>query len=151
MKLNICISNQDIIMDDYLNLTYTQVDNKNCIQGNFKNLDSICDDNECMEIIAPSVLNFVHNSELSDFLQTYRKKLRIGGIIKIGGTSASHAILESCDMGKFNNILYTDQINKSGIYTPSFIVECLKKIELSITRKSILENNMFIVEAVRNV
>ena len=48
MKLNICVSVKDIVIDTYTNLTYGLAQDKSCIQGNFNNLDCVCDDNECL-------------------------------------------------------------------------------------------------------
>ena len=125
------------------------IQGKQCIQGNFKDLDSVCDDNECVEIVAPSVLNFISYADLGAFLQMYVKKMRKGGVLKLGGSSLSHVLTNKNDVDEMNKLLYNDQLVKQGIYTPSFISEKLSEFGLRITRKSILEDNMFIVEAIR--
>lgn len=147
MRLNVCVAKEDIVDDNYTNLSYFQ--QENCIQGNYECLDGICEDNECKEIVAPSLLDYVHISNLGNVVNNYVSKLRRGGVLKIGGTNLSHLLdIDSSDVLEFNKAAYTGSVLKQGIYSPSFIGTLLGEKGLKVNRARVI-GNQFLVEAER--
>jgi hypothetical protein len=42
-------------------------------------------DGQCVEILAPTVVNRIHYTQLQDVLKLWHSKLRVGGVLTLGG------------------------------------------------------------------
>ena len=77
MKLQITIHDQPMSGYQYINPMYGQ---------DIYNLDNIVSDNECTEIFADKIIDFISISNMFNMVSHWIKKLRHGGILVIGGT-----------------------------------------------------------------
>lgn len=82
MKLHIGVNL--IPLNGYTNIDPIPGEGK--VVGDFHSLDAFCQDSECLEILAPDLLDYVHGSDILNVVDNYVKKLRHGGRIIIGGT-----------------------------------------------------------------
>lgn len=82
-------------------------DDSYTIIGYKTNLDNACENNECVEIYAPDILDFVEVSEHRNLILHFLKKLRHGGYIYVGGTD-----IVMLSLGIFNKQINLDSANK---------------------------------------
>lgn len=152
MKIKICIGED--AYNGYINLSPIQGDGYTL--GNPTNLDGVAVDNECHEILAPRVLDYIGGYELLPTIQHYVKKLRHKGIIILGGTDA-FAICRDVFQGSktmvdFNKTVFGDGGHpwsfKKGLYTINDIVPILQQLGLTIINKRI-NAGIFSIEAMR--
>jgi hypothetical protein len=119
-------------------------------------LDGVAETNECTEILAPTILNHIHASELERTLDHYISKLRHGGKLIIGGTDirdiAKKIIKDELTYGQANILLYGmapfNWVNQCGSYCMYDIVELLRTRGLKVVSQKCDDIN-FIVEAHR--
>jgi hypothetical protein len=123
---------------------------------NLGNFDNLCADNECTEIVADNILQFIPHHEVIELLKYWRKKLRVDGVVKIGGIEArlvNFAFLNGeLSLEKFN-LLTFGQHNSSwdfhnGLYTIDSITNILRQLGLKIVTKQIIGYN-FVITARR--
>lgn len=116
-------------------------------------LDDVCENNECEEINASNMLDFVAYAKHKEFILHLISKLRHGGKLIIGGTDLISLSLNTFNKNlsteKVNELLFgsTDQPVKIGITCLEHVRNIVLSTELRIT-KQICELN-FILEAVR--
>lgn len=123
----------------------------------YRNLDSVVQTNECTEIYAPSILNYIHNAELDSIIKHYVSKLRHGGKLIIGGSDirdiAKKIIKEEISLEDANKLLYGIApfvwITKRGAYTMYDISSMLKTMGLKIITQK-CDETKFIIEAQRD-
>lgn len=98
------------------------------------NLDNIVDNNECTEIVAGELINYIPVEKVFNILNHVCMKLRHGGRIVVGGTDVRVVSLGvvngSLDPKEFNNIVFADG-NKS-ILPMNDMADILCKIGLTI-------------------
>lgn len=101
------------------------------------NLDGIVDNNECTEIIAGELINFVPVEKVFTVLTHVCMKLRHGGRITIGGIDCRMIALGvfngGLDPKEFNNILYAEG-HKSAL-PMNDMAALLSKIGLVVTSR----------------
>jgi hypothetical protein len=121
-----------------------------------RNLDPVCETNECTEIYAPYILNHIHFTDLDRVLTHYITKLRHGGVLRIGGTDvrdvAKKIIKDELTIQQANDLMYGansfNWVNHCGAYAMHDIVDFLRSKNLKVTAQKSDDIN-FIVEAVR--
>ncbi len=138
---------------------YTNIDpigGENKISGDFRNLDAYCEDNECIEILGPNVLDYIHGSHILHVLNNYVKKLRHGGTISLGGTElvevsrkviTGEMHIHEANIQLFGKGNYAWEI-KQGCYSLKDIVGILEEKGLNILSKR-TNGTEFIVKAYR--
>jgi len=72
-----------------------------------KSLENVCDDNECTEILAPQILDFIPKEKHGEFIHHLVSKLRRGGKLIIGGTD-----IISVALSTFNKQINTSDANQ---------------------------------------
>lgn len=101
------------------------------------NLDGIVDNNECTEIIAGELINFIPVEKVFTVLTHVCMKLRHGGRITIGGIDCRMIALGvfngGLDPKEFNNILYAEG-HKSAL-PMNDMAALLSKIGLVVTSR----------------
>lgn len=115
-----------------------------------------CNDNECTEIIADHILDYIPVSKCHAVLSHYISKLRHGGKIILGGVDLVEAnkiaFTGVFDPIAFNELLFGKQQYawdfKRGIYSVSLITEYLQSQGLKVTKKR-LTPTQFVIEAIR--
>ena len=79
---------EDIILEN------ASDDQTNVIKADVRNLDDVSLDNECLEVVAEDILDYLQINEARSVLSHWISKLRHGGKIIVGGTD----IAEVCRM-----------------------------------------------------
>ena len=128
----------------------------NTVQSDIRNLDGIVENSQATEILAVDVLDYVSANELITVLQNWVIKLRHDGKIVVGGTdpyeTAKSYVAGRIDTVEFNYTVFgnskQDYSQKSGCITLTELWQILQNMGLRITKKSMIENKMF-VEAYR--
>jgi hypothetical protein len=121
--------------------------------GNIQDIP--CENNECVEIIADKICDYLPRNQLFKTLEYYLTKLRIGGKIVIGGTEvrelAKNLVLND-NYEEFNHLLFGRYDSpwsiKTGISSVIEISDFLASMGLKIIKKRI-DRCTFIVEAHR--
>jgi hypothetical protein len=120
------------------------------------NLDTVCQQAECTELLADNILDYIHGSKLLATLQNWTGKLRHGGKLIIGGTDLT-TLSRSLYHGKIpvsegNKILFgwgdNPWATKMGCYSCFDIASILEEMGYTVVRKR-LSGIKFIVEAQR--
>lgn len=109
------------------------------------------DDGECEEIRAVDICDYIHITQIEQFLLNLFKKTRKGGKLVIGGTDYLAVFLDNSGLttGQVNNIFFNiNSKPKAGLYTLDDIVDILDKLGMKITKK-ILKDYEYTVEAIR--
>ena len=100
------------------------------MNGNF-NIDQFSD-SECVEILAPNILNLVEYQRLNEVIMSLLSKLRTGGVMSVGGTDAdmiARAIINNTiDIEALNSHVY----NSSAITNLATTKEFLSSLGLEI-------------------
>lgn len=114
------------------------------------NLDIYCENNECTEILAPELLDYIPFHKVFNFLHMLHRKMRLGSRLIIGGTEprllARSIIDGELDQKQYNQIVYSD--GKSGTVPCSDLCEMLKSVGLQVVSRK-LDGVTYIVEACR--
>ena len=101
------------------------------------NLDGIVDNNECTEIIAGELINFIPVEKVFTVLTHVCMKLRHGGRIIVGGVDARMLALGMFNGGvdpkEFNNILYAE--GHKSVLPMNDMAALLSKIGLIVTSR----------------
>jgi hypothetical protein len=86
MKINL-IRNEANFSSDYHNLSMfpVVVGGVKTTFSDFINLDTICEDAEATEIRALDIIDYMSQPQIEKALNNWIKKLRHGGILKVGG------------------------------------------------------------------
>tara|TARA_R110000744_G_scaffold157499_3_gene273329 strand:- start:1287 stop:1793 length:507 start_codon:yes stop_codon:yes gene_type:complete len=104
------------------------------MNGNF-NIDQFSE-NECVEILAPNILNLVDYQKLNGVIISLLSKLRTGGVMMVGGTDtdmvARAIINKTLDVEALNSHIY----NSSAITNLTTTREFLSSIGLEILSAS---------------
>jgi hypothetical protein len=116
----------------------------------------VCDDAECVELLADEILDYIHGSKLSETLNNWVRKLRHGGKIIIGGTDIN-TLARTIYSGKLsvidsNKTLFGYGNNpwaiKMACYSCRDISAILQEMGLKVNKKRIA-GIKFVVEAER--
>lgn len=113
-------------------------------------LDTIVENNECVEIVAGELINFIPVSKLFDILGQISRKLRHGGKLTIGGTD-----LYAMSVAVINGMLNPREVN-DAIYSESHkamipmndVADLLTKLGLVVTNRE-LNGISYIIQAER--
>lgn len=121
-----------------------------------EDLSNICEDAECIELIADDILGYFPGNQVNTILHHWIKKIRIGGTIVITGIDLSEVMRgiqgRSINLTEANILLYGNQEKPY-----EFRASCLNGLELSKTLKQFgfkivknsIENFRYIVKAER--
>jgi predicted SAM-dependent methyltransferase len=152
MKINL-MHGSGTILSGFINIDDTQ-NNKMRVD----NLDKICEDSECDEIIAEDVIDYFSSKEVDLIIQGWVSKLRHGGKIVIGGIDLDEICkslynkrinLVEANILIFGNQKHPWEFRKSGL-TSILLVKVLKNYGLNIIKKRInLINYHYVIEAER--
>lgn len=153
MKLHLFINGMP--RTGYLNLSPFG-DNDQVKLGTYRDLDGFVENNECLEILADTILDYVPFNELSDLFKSLLQKLRKNGKIIIGGTDLSEVCrayhLGIIDTNDTNKLLHGEQTGawafKHAQLTLIDCVQGLQQLGLKINKKR-LDGFHFVVEAQR--
>jgi hypothetical protein len=154
MKINLLINSNEIL-NGYINVDplNNQLEK---IKGDVHNLDWLCEDAECNEIIAKDIISYFPINAVDSIIEHWIKKLRHKGIINIGGVDlteiARGIISKNIDLVSANILFYGKQteewqVRKSGL-TARELVLAIKRCGLRIM-KSRVENYYYMVQAQR--
>jgi len=156
MKIYLTINNQPL--NGYVTVDPTcSQPSADCIISDIKQIDHICSDSECEEILAPEVVDYIGAKELVSTITHWKSKLRHGGKLILGGTDimevARQVMMGRISVPDANTVLYGTQETlwsiKSGCYSMNDVVGLVKEMGLRITNKRVDGTN-FIVEAIRD-
>jgi hypothetical protein len=121
-----------------------------------KNLDSVCETNECTEIYGPNILDYIHISSFNAVIDHYISKLRHGGRLILGGTDirdiSKKIIKDDITLADVNFLLYGpapfNWLAKCGAHTMHDVTTILKEKNLEIISQK-CDELKFIIEAKR--
>lgn len=114
------------------------------------------EDNECIEILAPNMMNYLHHTEIVPFLQSWIKKLRHSGRFIIGGIDGFE-VAKKYARGEintidFNTCLYGPQKTAWGYYLGTItlheLTAILEQLGLKIEKREVT-NGRFMIVGVR--
>lgn len=151
MKLNISVMPE--MMNGYLNLSPMNGDDiLNLVYVDKEEVEQ----NSCTEIVATDILDFIPHTSIVNTLKVYSSKLRHGGKIIIGGTSANVLLKNflngDINLKELNDLIFGKNEHtwdlKRSLNDVYVISALLQKEGLKITKKNIHQSG-FIVEAVR--
>ena len=116
----------------------------------------VAENNECIEILAPNMLNYLHRTELVNFVSSWTGKLRHGGKIILGGVDgyeiAKKYSRKEINTEEYNTLLYGPAKCAWGYYLGAVslndITELLESLGLKIIKREIV-GLQFIVIGVR--
>jgi hypothetical protein len=101
-------------------------------KGDLMNLP--CEDGECTEILAVGIMDYINFQDLEAILQKWLQKIRINGIIKMGGTDllelARATANRNLSVADFN----TAMTGKSSIHSCEEFKDRLRNMGLHIKR-----------------
>lgn len=129
--------------------------NVNTMSHSIYNLDGVCEDAECTEIVA-EVLDYVHAYKLLEVLKHWVSKLRHGGKIILGGTDilevARLVVNGTMPISEANKAFYGEAdlgcYIKSGVFNCGEMCTLLKELGLVVDKKRV-NGTKFVVEAHR--
>jgi len=147
MKVFITVTEPDI--EGYFNISP--------LKGHLlSDLSNMIDDNECLEILAPEMIDYIPINQMETIIGAWVKKLRHGGKIILGGKDiyeiAKRIVRGEFDTKVANLVMYGSQ---SGVWDISRgkinlkdLVDLLERFGLQITKKKLNGIDM-LVEAQR--
>ena len=120
---------------------------------NLLNLDAVAQPNECTEILADNILDYIPTNNMYDVLKHYASKLRHNGKLIISGTDivlvAKDIVTQRLNLVEANKIIYGDRTEvKSGMISMFDIIPLIESIGLKVMKKS-YNDYIFTLEAVR--
>lgn len=147
MKIRLGIHEANL--DGYINLDPVPLEGPAFV-GSIIDLSGICSESECLELLAPSVLDYIPGPLIDQALEHWVKLLRKSGKIILGGTDYLEVARNTPFLGtvSFNELVYGNPIKKQGMFSLSEVVDKLKSLGLKIMSQK-LQNNKFVVSAVR--
>lgn len=158
MKVKLSVN--DVPYSGYINIDpFPKESPANCqvLIGDPRVSVGVAEDNECIEILAPTILNYLHHTEVGPFLQTWIKKLRHGGKLVIGGVDgfevAKKYARQEINTIEYNSLLYGPQKTAWGYFLGSMalheVTQILQELGLHIEKREVVQGR-FIVVGVRN-
>lgn len=158
MKVNLVYGPESQVQTGFLNLS-PMVEEENDIvkMCDIRNLDQYVCDAEVMELVAHGVIDYIPLPEVTNVIDHWIKKLRIGGKITVSGVDA-YSVAKSfteyrIDIDTFNQLLLGQQgyphEHKSNVLTMASLTKYLEQVHgLQIINKR-YDNYMYIVNAER--
>lgn len=131
------LSINDIPFSGYLNIDPNPIIEQdknfdNIVKNSILNIDAYVDDNECEEILAPNVLNYISYKKIPVFLLHLKKKLKKDGELIIGGSDFSllsrSLNFEAIDLNTLNEFLFGKQSAPSEFKKSTITMMELTKI-----------------------
>jgi len=121
-----------------------------------ENLNDVCEDSECTELIADDILGYFPGSQVNTILHHWLKKIRMGGSIVITGIDLSEVMRNiqgrSISLTEANILLYGNQEKphefRASSVTGLELTKIIKQMGFKIIKNSI-ENFKYIVKAER--
>ncbi len=152
MKVNITISGP--VINGYTNLSPVGLDES--YFGKIDDLNILCEDGECVELLCPEVMDYIQSDKVLNTLKHYVGKLRHGGRLIIGGTDlhtlCKMIVLKQINCVEANYILHGQQKHAWDFHYGQInlddLVGLLTNLGLKIMKKR-LNGYRFVVEAVR--
>ncbi len=158
MRVNIQYGSQHEAMTGYLNLNpFATEETEHVKMCDPRNLNQFICDAEAVEILALDVVDYIPLPQITDTIDHWVSKLRIGGKITIGAIDAysvASAFAEyQIDLDMFNQLILGPQTepnqHKSNVLTMASLIHYLEtKHELKITQKR-YDNFAYLVTAER--
>lgn len=147
MKIQISINDQPMSGYAYVNPKYGQ---------DIYNLDNILADNECNEIFAENIMDYIPLNKMMPAVTHWVKKLRHNGKIILGGTDvyelSKRVVRGEINTIQANELLFGNQDStwsvKRGQINMKDLVDLLQELGLKVTKKVLVDMTM-VVEAVR--
>lgn len=153
MKVNIILNTTDV-RSGYVNIDpFANPQDPTKIQCDPGNLAMI-DDNECEELIALDVLDFVNPRDRDNILNHWISKLAHEGSLTIGGREiydvAKIIFMRAADLNQSNQLLYSSDgsLYRLGLSSVDYVRNTLEGKNLVIDMVKI-ENCQYIIKAVR--
>lgn len=120
------------------------------------NLNDICEDSECVELIADDILGYFPGKQVNSVLHLWIKKIRIGGHLVITGIDLVEVMRgiqgRSINLTEANILLYGNQETayefRASCLTGLELAKIIKNIGFKIVKNSI-ENFRYIVKVER--
>ncbi len=156
MKINLLRDSQDI-MSGYLNIDQYG-SSPDVTIGEVENLDYVCDDAQCVDLIARDILDYVTPDKIDAVLGNWVSKIRHGGKITIGGTDMFLVSMKhfrgDIDTDVASMYLYGRRLKphqfKKNMSTLSNVANCLANSGFKILLKKYEEGNCsYVVTAER--
>ena len=156
MKINLLLDNPKGCLSGYLNVDPMSENDPNRVSLDVTNFDAACDDAEASEINAIGVLTFFPAREINDIFTYWLKKLRHGGILRVGDIDllevAKATFMGAHSLEDANQLLYGEQDKKWNYrkccLTVNQVSDALKAKGFRILKKRIAQNE-FLIEAQR--
>lgn len=147
MKIQITTNNQP--MSGYLYVSPSQ-------GQDLSNLDNVLADNECNEIFAEDMIDYLPLNKMMPVVTHWVKKLRHNGKIILGGTDvyelSKRVVRGEINTIQANELLFGNQDStwsvKRGQINMKDLVDLLQELGLKVTKKVLVDMTM-VVEAVR--
>lgn len=157
MKIKLSIN--DVPFSGYVNIDpFPKPSPADCDQviGDPRVSIGVAEDNECIEILAPNIVNYIHHTELMNFITEWAKKLRHGGKFILGGVDgfdvAKRYARQEITTQEYNAMLYGPQKTAWGYFLGNMplheITNIFEGIGLRIEKREV-NNGHFIVVGVR--
>lgn len=145
MKLNILINGKPL--NGYLNVdVLAQPNDQTKINADISNLDAVVDHNECAEVLAIGVLDFVPLPLRSKVLNNWLAKVSHGGTITLSGI----------DLNEFSRLVHNGQLNDVVQINQTLFGLCrtaweIRKsyVPLDQTIQMIVQTGQFDIQAVK--
>lgn len=136
----------------YLNVIDHQIEDKfiNFIKGDYLDFTDIVYDGEADEVYIPSLIEYIPQSRIGDYIKKWIAITSIGGIISVGGTDLLE-LTWALSAGKLNEtqlnaILFSN--DKKGCYSTIQVMTELKEMGLEI-EKATIDGFQYLVTARR--
>ena len=153
MNININYGN-GTVLSGFINLDpLTDKETDNLIRCDIRNLDEICENAECEQLIAEDVVSYFHFNEINEIMSNWISKLRHGGIMIIGGTDLSDTsrllTTKRIDVMDANKILFgeADKTRKSSV-SPKEMCAYLEGYGLKVLSKKLMDSH-YMIKVVR--
>jgi hypothetical protein len=156
MKINL-LYGSDNVLSGFLNIDpFAKDEDIKKNKGRVDNLDEICEDAECLSIIAEDIIDYFSSKEVDNIISHWIKKLRHGGKIVIGGIDLIEVSRsfnnKYIDLINTNLLLFGDQSEswkyRKSCLTSSELVKGLQGLGLNILKNRI-NNYKYTIEAER--
>jgi len=153
MKICLSLGENDIIRSGYVNIDpLCDPNHPQRIKADIGNLGLYADPGEVVELVAIDILDYVNIGQKEEVLNGWLNLIAINGQIVLGGTDLTQATkafaFGHIDLQKVNNLLYGQQIAKSGVTTCHQLCTLLSSKGYRIVEKKILDFS-YIVKAER--
>lgn len=129
----------------------------NVVVGDPRLSVGVAENNEAIEILAPNITNYLHNTELRPFIESWARKVRKGGKFIIGGVDgydiAKRYARQEITTEQYNKLTFGPEKTAWGYYlgttTILDVTQILESLGFKVLQRTV-EDGSFIVMGVRN-